>query len=947
MSFLKNIDIVFKYITEKITADYIVSSIKNGSPFGIHAGEIEDILKIVRNNASTLLSELWKTSKLIKINSRPVTFVPKAVIEELNVCNIEILNDTFSSDELKNFINKSNTKNVSNDPFQHLIGSNNSLLNQIGQAKAAIMYPPKGLYTLILGESGVGKTTFAHAMYEFGKANKGLPENKFPFVSFNCSDYFNNPQLLLSQLFGHCKGAFTGAESENIGLVETANGGILFLDEIHRLPHEGQEMLFNLMDKEEYHRLGEAGKKRKSNILIIAATTENPNGVLLSTFLRRIPVLITLPLFREKAIGEKIEIIQSLFSYESINLNMKIRISPEVLKALALYEFKLGNIGQLKSEIKLLCAKSFLEHLQSNQELIIEFKMLDKELRDYVFNYENISTEVKNYLNMFTENLIISPSSTDEYFPDKSKKDVYEIIIKKLDDLKLRGLDKESIDLEISVIIENHFKDVMKNFNSDRLNINQLYKLVPKDIADASAEFINSAQQELSTKFNNKFIFAFAFHLQSLLKRIAEKKPIINPNIIKIKREHPEEFRVSKELVNRLNEKFGVIIPEDEKGFLTILLANNESEKTIESKIGIIVACHGDSTASSMSNVANSLLDTDLVKAINMPLDVDISETYNKVKATVLSINKGNGILFLVDMGSLINFGERLMKETGIKIKTINNVSTLLVIESLRNILYKDSSLEDIYTSLISKDMNTIKQNKNKKKAIVTFCATGQGASIIAKNILTEILDKEYKSKFEIITTNYLDSEENIENITNKYDVIAIIGSFRPKVNIPYFPINKLLDETFQKQFLKFLDTTINNKLDSNNINSNNINSNNTNSNNTKSVYETSKIMLEQYVKFINPKIAIVNIKKFIEDVDLNYKSERQDDIIDFIVHIGCMLDRCIHKDAIKFENIETFKENHLKQFQQIRQSAIILEKEYTTNINDDEICYIIKIINR
>ena len=66
-------------------------------------------------------------------------------------------------------------------------------------------------------------------------------ENKdYPFVTFNCADYFNNPQLLLSQLFGHVKGAFTGADTDKIGLVEKANGGILFLDEVHRLPPDGQ-----------------------------------------------------------------------------------------------------------------------------------------------------------------------------------------------------------------------------------------------------------------------------------------------------------------------------------------------------------------------------------------------------------------------------------------------------------------------------------------------------------------------------------------------------------------------------------------------------------------------------------------------------------------------------------------------------------------------------------
>lgn len=65
-----------------------------------------------------------------------------------------------------------------------------------------------------------------------------------PFKSFNCADYYNNPQLLMSQLFGYAKGAFTGADQDHEGLVEKADGGVLLLDEVHRLPPEGQEMLF-------------------------------------------------------------------------------------------------------------------------------------------------------------------------------------------------------------------------------------------------------------------------------------------------------------------------------------------------------------------------------------------------------------------------------------------------------------------------------------------------------------------------------------------------------------------------------------------------------------------------------------------------------------------------------------------------------------------------------
>ncbi len=65
---------------------------------------------------------------------------------------------------------------------------------------------------------------------------------------FNCAEYANNPELLTSKLFGHAKGAFTGADRAVSGLIETSNGGVLFIDEVHRLPPEGQEKLFHFMD---------------------------------------------------------------------------------------------------------------------------------------------------------------------------------------------------------------------------------------------------------------------------------------------------------------------------------------------------------------------------------------------------------------------------------------------------------------------------------------------------------------------------------------------------------------------------------------------------------------------------------------------------------------------------------------------------------------------------
>ena len=139
--------------------------------------------------------------------------------------------DTKKIREEKVIVNKLelNENNEKSEFFDELIGSNGSLKVQINQAKAAITYPPKGLHVLLLGPSGVGKSHLADAMYKFAKGTNNFKED-CEFVVFNCADYADNPQLLLSQLFGSVKGAYTGATENKKGIVEICNGGILFLD---------------------------------------------------------------------------------------------------------------------------------------------------------------------------------------------------------------------------------------------------------------------------------------------------------------------------------------------------------------------------------------------------------------------------------------------------------------------------------------------------------------------------------------------------------------------------------------------------------------------------------------------------------------------------------------------------------------------------------------------
>lgn len=119
---------------------------------------------------------------------------------------------------------------------------------------------------LLLGPSGTGKTILARQLHEHS-----MRHDK-PFVTVNCPSL--SRELLESELFGHLKGAFTGAVNETWGKVAAAEGGTLFLDEIGELPPEIQPKLLRLLQEQEYERVGET-RTRQSNIRVLAATSRD------------------------------------------------------------------------------------------------------------------------------------------------------------------------------------------------------------------------------------------------------------------------------------------------------------------------------------------------------------------------------------------------------------------------------------------------------------------------------------------------------------------------------------------------------------------------------------------------------------------------------------------------------------------------------------------------
>lgn len=936
--YVKRIDRIYNCLKQKCEAMNLEQLEKKQ---GYSAIELAEELNILRNNVSMELNNLLRTDKIIKIKGRPVLYFHKETLEKLldkklpkgpmEIENIE---------ELKSKQKKVQEKNKSENqedksPFKHIIGWEGSLKNQIEQAKAAVLYPPNGLHTLIVGPTGVGKTLFANRMYNYAKF-VGKIKEEAPFIVFNCADYYNNPQLLISQIFGHIKGAFTGADNDKPGLVERANGGILFLDEIHRLPPEGQEMIFYFMDTGTFNKLGETERNRKSNVLILCATTEDPNSSLLKTFIRRIPIVINIPPLDERPIKEKIDIIKHLLSKEAHRISKPIRLSADVVKAL-IGSVSFGNIGQLKSNIQLICAKGFLNSIQNDEYIDIDFKTLPSNIKDGLLLMGNKRKEMEEISDYVDSTITIMPEGSevlieqDTYEPPFN---LYKIIEDKASILKDEGVDDEYIKKFITTDINIHLKSFYDKFKIDANNNREKFlRIIDEEILELAEEIKDLAEEKLSRRYNERFIYAISLHISAFLKRIQEDTEVkYSQNIDSIIKENPEEYKVALEVKGLIEERYSIKVPDMEVIYLTLLLTSiQESGKS--GQVGIVVAAHGSSTASSMVNVAIKLLGDYNVKAVDMPLEVSPREILERIVEAVKEIDRGKGVLFLVDMGSLGSFETEISERTGIKVKTLDMVSTPLVLEAVRKANVFDMDLNSIYNSLKGfKGYGKYEENMDKiyDKVIVTICSTGEGTAVKLKKLIEDVIESLTEEYINVIPVGIHNLKEEIKRIKAKYEIIATIGVMDPEIEAPFIPLERLIDGRGEEEIKNIItgrDVVVCQK-DTKVI--------------TKDLCEDS---LKQFLTYLNPHKIIGVLITYVSVLEKEMKTEFSNSMImRLVIHIACALERMIIKDSLVYRGDVTKLDSEKVKI--IKKSAKIFKEALNIELTKDEIYYITEMFD-
>jgi DNA-binding NtrC family response regulator len=199
---------------------------------------------------------------------------------------------------------------------------------------------------LIEGETGTGKELAAQLLHRWSPRAGG------PFVIFDCSAVA--PTLAAAELFGHVRGAFSGADVERIGLFEEADSGTLFLDEIGELPSELQPLLLRAIERKRFRRVGDS-TERQADVRVVAATNRTlTEEVRCGRFRKDLYFRLAVATVRVPPLRERAEDIGPLAQHFATELGTGL--SPEMLTLFTSYEWP-GNVRELRNAVARLAAR--------------------------------------------------------------------------------------------------------------------------------------------------------------------------------------------------------------------------------------------------------------------------------------------------------------------------------------------------------------------------------------------------------------------------------------------------------------------------------------------------------------------------------------------------------------------------------------------------------------
>lgn len=892
------------------------------------ADEMSGIFTVKRNTVSHYLNkEVGKS--LFKVNTRPVLFFDAKVFEERFFkpekpvyASLEELFMEHTEAERKS--------READDPLESMIGARGSLKKAIEQIKTSVFYPNTSLPVFLHGDTGAGKSYMARQIYEFSVCHGVLPEGA-PFITLNCAQYANNVELLSSNLFGYVKGAFTGAYGTSKGLLEAADGGMLFLDEVHRLNNESQEKLFIFLDQGIFRRMGESEGWHKAKVRIVMATTEDLASNFLDTFLRRVPIVVEIPDLMERGYQERMQFIYRFFIQESKVLERTFSVSGNVLDALAGHNFK-GNVGELQNTIKYLCATTYAKN-KEKEKIALRLGDLPDEIISEIA--QNDGMKIKK-----SQEVLITPESRPE---------------------TAAGADTEEESIHYRELFEK-LNSIYEEFQSQGYALDQFEKRCFHAVSDMLDRLIYQQSKESETmlmryvigsvheafryveyscnvRFGGNVLHAAAAYFFYLNGHPAEYESggKVSGQFLSFAEEHyRQETQLVKRMMDLLSAKMDLNVTEADLLPL-VLYFKSLNVKSQDGRTKAIILAHGYATASSIANVANRLLEETIFEAVDMPIDKKMEDIVLWIKEYIELHDLSSGLLFLVDTGSLMDIYEELSDMLRVPVAIVNNISTQMAVNAGQMVKQK-YRLEDILLRLKKynqTEYQMIYPKIDKQKVILTCCLTGTGTA----EQIRGLIDDSIPSDIDITVVSYdydqLNNQSTADALLDGYDILGVIGTVNPKLSgIEFIPLEEVVSGEAERKMEKILSPVISHER----------------------IQEINDHLVRNFsVRQLIGSLTILDTDKImnhIEDCLKQYevtdgKALSNSTKINLFIHVGCLAERLIRRSPIEdYPDIDAFEAERTEEIAKIRSAFSGIENTYSVKIPLSEIGYIYDIIN-
>lgn len=631
---------------------------------GFSAMAIADSLRQKRSIISHHLNNLHREQRVVKVNSRPVLFLPVEALRRHH--RLAVRQGDYASIQALCAERQ--------DSLELLIGAQGSLQESLRQCKAAISYPGAGLPLLLRGPTGTGKSFLARQLWQYA-IEQGILPPEAPFTVFNCAEYANNPELLTSKLFGHAKGAFTGADRAVSGLIETSNGGVLFIDEVHRLPPEGQEKLFHFMDNGTWRRLGESSDERSATVRLIFASTEDLEKHFLATFIRRIPVIVKILPIAERGQYERLAFIHHFFRREAQRLHHDLSLDSEIISQL-MQETLEGNVGGLENLIRNICASAWTFGQRDDGVLEVKAGQLpDRLLMEVPFTVPQTAERVMIY----REGGVFPRVSGQhqEYLR------LTENICGLCEELAQENISARTFD---KLVYQNLtlYLDALMNKESPRARQDKRLRFI-EDVGKAIA-----AHYDL--ELNAEFAYLTGRYLTSLPLTPVEASPSVRHVMLRWLEEAPGlAQRVAQKLLDVVNNKYDLLIDTLDR-LVVAAIVSNAIDATSGGKVKALIIAHGYSTASSIAGVANRLIGEKIYHAMDMPMEVAFSDVSRAIVDYLQHTDTRAGVMVLIDMGYTKEIADALLSVIHGPLVVVDNVTTRLALNVASEIALQKTS---------------------------------------------------------------------------------------------------------------------------------------------------------------------------------------------------------------------------------------------------------------